>query len=106
MEAAMWRIIFGFLWEVIVGKDVRPGKAYQRHKFRFVIFILVCISLGYNFITTKRLFVYYDAYTTLEKKYNELKIKAKQLEEDNRELEKIVVDSFKKSPKPNGRQNE
>ena len=33
----MWKIIFGFIWELIIGKDVRPGKAYQHHKFSYTI---------------------------------------------------------------------
>lgn len=94
----MMRIIFGFLWEYIVGKDVRPGKAYQHHKFRIIIFLLVCVSLTYNVIVTKRLFVYYDAFVILEKRYNEVKERNRELEETNKDLEAIIIKEFKKPP--------
>lgn len=96
----MWKIIFAFLWEYIVGKDVRIGKAYRHHKFRIIFFIVLCGSLFYNYVVTNRLLVYYEAFITLEKKYEELKIKNKQLEEDNRNLEKVIINNINYT-KPN-----
>jgi hypothetical protein len=87
----MWKIIFGFIWELIIGKDVRPGKAYQHHKFRILLVIVVCASLFYNFMVTKRLIVYYDAFNEVNVKYEKLKKENRQLESENRKLHDIVV---------------
>lgn len=96
----MWKIIFGFIWELIIGKDVRPGKAYQHHKFRILLVIVVCASLFYNYIVTKRLFVYYDAFNEVNVKYEKLKKENRQLEAENRKLHDIVIKHIDRKYKP------
>lgn len=96
----MWKIIFGFIWELIIGKDVRPGKAYQHHKFRILLVIVVCFSLFYNYLVTKRLFVYYEAYNEVIVKYEKLKKENVQLEAENRKLHDIVVKHIDRKYKP------
>lgn len=96
----MWKIIFGFIWELIIGKDVRPGKAYQHHKFRILLVIVVCASLFYNYLVTQRLFVYYEAYNEVNIKYEKLKKENVQLEAENRKLHDIVVKHIDRKYKP------
>ena len=96
----MLKIIFGFIWELIIGKDVRPGKAYQHHKFRILLVIVVCFSLFYNYLVTQRLLVYYDAFNDVNVKYEKLKKENVQLEAENRKLHDIVVKHIDRKYKP------
>jgi len=96
----MWKIIFGFIWELIIGKDVRPGKAYQHHKFRILLVIVVFFSLFYNYLVTQRLLVYYDAFNDVNVKYEKLKKENVQLEAENRKLHDIVVKHIDRKYKP------
>lgn len=96
----MWKIIFGFIWELIIGKDVRPGKAYQHHKFRILLVIVVCFSLFYNYLVTQRLLIYYDAFNDVNVKYEKLKKENVQLEAENRKLHDIVVKHIDRKYKP------
>lgn len=96
----MWKIIFGFIWELIIGKDVRPSKAYQHHKFRILLVIVVCFSLFYNYLVTQRLLVYYDAFNDVNVKYEKLKKENVQLEAENRKLHDIVVKHIDRKYKP------
>lgn len=96
----MWKIIFSFIWELIIGKDVRPGKAYQHHKFRILLVIVVCFSLFYNYLVTQRLLAYYDAFNDVNVKYEKLKKENVQLEAENRKLHDIVVKHIDRKYKP------
>lgn len=87
----MWKTVIAFVWECIVGKDVRPGKALQLHKIRLLFFLVFCISFGYSYHVTKRVNTYFNAYQQLEVKYSRLKQKNHDLEEENRKLTDALI---------------
>lgn len=87
----MWKTVIAFVWEGIVGKDVRPGKAFQHHKIRLLFFLVFCISFGYSYHVTKRVNTYFNAYQQLEVKYSRLKQKNKELEEEHKKLTDALI---------------
>lgn len=100
---SIWKIIAGFLWEYIVGKGVKTDTSTVRHnKIRVIIFLMVLGSLDYNYMVTKRLVIYYEAYTTIDERYRKLKEENKQLQDDNRRMEQLIVEHLEKKrpPKP------
>ena len=87
----MWKTVIAFVWECIVGKDVRPGKALQHHKIRLLFFLVFCISFGYSYHVTKRVNTYFNAYQQLEVKYSRLKQRNKELEEEHKKLTDALI---------------
>lgn len=87
----MWKTVIAFVWECIVGKDVRPGKAFQHHKIRLLFFLMFCISFGYSYHVTKRVNTYFNAYQQLAGKYNQLKLRNKELEEEHKKLTDALI---------------
>lgn len=82
----MFRTIIDFLWEWIVGKEVKPGQAIRHHKTRLLFFIVLVLSLGYNIKITDRFNLYYEAFEELKTRYSLQKGKIKTLEEGNQKL--------------------
>lgn len=98
----MWRIIFGFLWEGIVGKDQRekdPNRS-KLHKIRVVVFLISAGSIFYGFMATQRLMIYYDAFNELQIKYAKLKEENNELKRVNRELEDAIINGLNKTKRP------
>lgn len=87
----MWKFIFGFIWDAIVGKDVRPGKAIKDHKSRVVMAVVFFLSVAYNVHVTTRLNTWYQAYRILEAKYVAQKAKVAELEKSNKTLTDVVT---------------
>ena len=87
----MWKTVIAFVWECIVGKDVRPGKALQHHKIRLLFFLMFCISFGYNYHVTKRVNTYFNAYQQLKGKYSQLKLRNEELEEEHKKLTDALI---------------
>lgn len=82
----MFRTIIDFLWEWIVGKEVKPGQAIRHHKTRLLFFVVLVLSLGYNIKITDRFNQYYEAFEELKTRYSLQKGRIKSLEEDNQKL--------------------
>ena len=82
----MFRTIIDFLWEWIVGKEVKPGQAIRHHKTRLLFFVVLVLSLGYNIKITDRFNQYYEAFEELKTRYSLQKVRIKSLEEDNQKL--------------------
>lgn len=82
----MWKSFFNFIWEWVVGKDVRLGTAIRHHKLRLTMFVVLILSLGLNYFTVKRLTFYYNAYEYSVVKNNEKKERILQLEAENKKL--------------------
>ncbi|MGN6746744.1 hypothetical protein [Neisseria sp. P0024.S002] len=96
----MFRTIIDFLWEWIVGKEVKPGQAIRHHKTRLLFFVVLVLSLGYNIKITDRFNLYYEAFEELKTRYSLQKGKIKTLEEGNQKLiESINMISHGKPPK-------
>ena len=82
----MFRTIIDFLWEWIVGKEVKPDQAIRHHKTRLLFFVVLVLSLGYNIKITDRFNSYYEAFEELKSRYSLQKGKIKSLEEANQKL--------------------
>ena len=82
----MFRTIIDFLWEWIVGKEVKPGQAIRHHKTRLLFFVVLVLSLAYNVKITDRFNSYYEAFEELKSRYSLQKGKIKSLEEANQKL--------------------
>lgn len=65
-KCRMFKIILDFLWEWIVGKDVRFDTAVRHHKKRIVFFVVCCLSLLLNYVLYNRIGVYHTAYEKMK----------------------------------------
>lgn len=88
-----------FLWEGVVGKDIRPGKAIKHHKFRVAVFLLGLITLPYSVYITSRYHSYYVAFNQLDALYEAKKAEVKKLSDENARLNKIILDHVEKREK-------
>lgn len=85
------RAIIGFLWEWIVGKDVRLDKAIKHHKLRLVLFICLIFSVAYNYHVTKRTLYHYNRYSEMKTQVSELTRKNNMLSVTVMDKDKVIL---------------